>query len=511
MKIAKLVDGILTEVKLESPAGRPGTMFVRGEFARADEATANGRIYPRTLWETQIQRLSPAMADRKVLGELDHPDDGRTLLQRVSHYMTGLHVAEDGRVIGEAIILDTARGRDLKAMLEAGCKIGVSSRGFGTTQPHPTLEGKEVVQEDYQLETFDFVAQPADASAYPQMFTEGYQRSHPNNLFEAYTMKTDNAAITNRVAVLEGELARLIESQRTPAVQGKPSPELLAQLTAMQESLADLKSRFTALSEEEHRDSLVEAQEQLNEAQAELQSTKSELAEAKTALQEVETRFEQRGQLLHEAACQLFLTQKLHAANLSPSDALAVRRAVGADMTAYKDIISLGQVVENAVDKIRKQHAAILAEKAARARRAQELEEARQAERAAAEAERLKLEEKLAMQQEAHEKVVEALQLQRLQVYIERSLRDHPRADQIRAIIESSDVYTEAAVDAIIAANTQSVSRSTGAAAARDRVRAMSGHRTGTVHEGARREAGRGRREVDIYEDVFNQPVIHNV
>lgn len=495
----KLVDGILTEVSLAAPSpslaeGRPGSIFVRGEFARADEATANGRIYPRTLWETQIQRLTAAMSDRKVLGELDHPDDGRTLLQRVSHYMTGLHVAEDGRVIGEAIILDTARGRDLKAMLTAGCKIGVSSRGFGTTIPHPTLEGKEVVQPDYQLETFDFVAQPADASAYPQMFTEGYLRTHPNTLYEAYSMTTTDTAMNMRLSSLETEIVRLIEAVKpvaataaTPAAPVDVSA-ILAALKEHKDHIADLKGEIASIKEESD---LTESHE-LKEARADLEAARAELSEA-------QKRVEERGALLKEASYQLFVSQSTH--NLPPAATLEIRRAVG-DVNRFSSMVEIGAVIEGAKSNIKKRTAAALAEQAARRQRAQEIAEARAAERQAYQAEREKLEEKLRLQQEVADQSLEAVQTMALDLYIERKLASHPRGEAIREIIAASQVVTEAAVDAIIRANTAAAPRASGAEAARDRVRNMDARRRGAVHEGSAREERGARRASQIDEGL---------
>lgn len=148
---------------VESPEDSPSKVRVRGEFARADQATANGRVYPRGLWEREIKRMSTDLSGRKVFGELDHPADGRTLLSRVSHVLTDLRVDDNGLIVGEAEILDTSRGLDLKALLKGGCSVGVSSRGLGSTKT--TKEGKEEVQDDYRLMTFDFVAEPAMQSA----------------------------------------------------------------------------------------------------------------------------------------------------------------------------------------------------------------------------------------------------------------------------------------------------------------------------------------------------------
>jgi len=171
----KLIDEQVSHTTLdlvEGEGAQAGRIYARGEFGHAGKPTANGRFYPPQIWESNIRRLSANLSERKVLGELDHPSDGRTALQRASHVITDLRLEGD-RVIGEAEILNTSKGRDLKAILEAGVPVGISSRGYGSTKTDG--KGKDVVQEDYKLVTFDFVAEPADSTAYPDVFFEGVE------------------------------------------------------------------------------------------------------------------------------------------------------------------------------------------------------------------------------------------------------------------------------------------------------------------------------------------------
>jgi len=168
-----LVDTLTFQAQLlEDKGDGSGKVIARGEFARADRATANRRLYPYSLWERELTRLSKQLTERKVFGELDHPMDGRTQLKRVSHLVTKLWI-ENGKVMGEAEILNTTEGKNLQAILEGGGKVGVSSRGFGTTKPN--MKGEDVVQDDYRLMTFDFVADPANHSSYPAVSTEALE------------------------------------------------------------------------------------------------------------------------------------------------------------------------------------------------------------------------------------------------------------------------------------------------------------------------------------------------
>jgi len=164
-----LVDTQIFEAKLELTEGKNGRVVARGPFAMADVPTANGRVYPRKLWEREIGKLEEKVKDRRCVGMLDHPSDGKTSLRGASHLITGLSFDGD-TVVGEAEILPTPDGQILKALIESGVKVGVSSRGTGTTKP--LGNGKQEVNDDYGLMTWDFVADPAAANSYPTFHTE---------------------------------------------------------------------------------------------------------------------------------------------------------------------------------------------------------------------------------------------------------------------------------------------------------------------------------------------------
>jgi hypothetical protein len=174
----------LERVSLDEDASHPGKIMIRGQFARSDKATENKRLYKETLWRREFGRLSEGIANRRMFGELDHPADGRTKLSRVSHIITKLDI-RGNEVIGEAEVLDTPNGRIMQALAKAKAQVGVSSRGFGSTKnlPDGTLE----VQEDFRLDTFDFVADPATKTAYPAVFREERER-----MFEGDDMTLDD-------------------------------------------------------------------------------------------------------------------------------------------------------------------------------------------------------------------------------------------------------------------------------------------------------------------------------
>ena len=143
-----------------------GPMKVRGIFQRADEANNNGRTYPKVILEGQVKKLQKKINERTLCGELDHPQNDSVKLSNASHLITKLYM-RGPEVIGEAEILNTPAGMTAKALIEGGVKIGISSRGTGTISEGSN--GAKIVNEDFNMVTFDLVADPSTRAAYPGM------------------------------------------------------------------------------------------------------------------------------------------------------------------------------------------------------------------------------------------------------------------------------------------------------------------------------------------------------
>ena len=206
-----LIDAMPIKLTLDE-SGEDGKVIARGEFARCDVPTQNGRKYSRALYEREVKKLQEMIKRRRCFGELDHPADGKTMLQRVSHIITKLGIEDDGRVVGEAEILDTPQGKTLKAILSAGAEAGVSSRGFGSTKANK--DGSQDVGEDFVLRTFDFVADPAMQTAYPDIYTEDIDQPEftVEDLTNSFPDLVEEAQAQSRIA--QDEINSIIEKEQ---------------------------------------------------------------------------------------------------------------------------------------------------------------------------------------------------------------------------------------------------------------------------------------------------------
>ncbi len=140
-----------------------GAVYLVGRIQTADKKNGNGRVYPEKVLKKEIQNYQQAIKDNRATGELDHPDDSVINLKNVSHIITECWW-EGKDVMGKIKVLDTPSGRILKDLINAGVKLGISSRGLGSV--HESINGHIVVEDDFQLICFDIVAEPSTPNAF---------------------------------------------------------------------------------------------------------------------------------------------------------------------------------------------------------------------------------------------------------------------------------------------------------------------------------------------------------
>lgn len=141
-----------------------GKLILEGVIQRADAKNQNGRVYPRQILEREIQKyIDGPVAEKRAFGELDHPESQIINLKNVSHNI--LEIWWDGDDVKARLeVLDTPSGNIAKAIIEAGCTLGISSRAMGSVQN--LGEGTVEVQDDLSLLGWDFVSEPSTQGAF---------------------------------------------------------------------------------------------------------------------------------------------------------------------------------------------------------------------------------------------------------------------------------------------------------------------------------------------------------
>lgn len=150
---------------------RDGGLILTGIMQKADQKNGNGRVYRRETLERELNNYLKIVEDRRALGELDHPDDSVVNLKNASHMVVKMWWDGDN-VMGKVKVLETPSGNILKSLVKSGVKLGISSRGLGSTKKDGD---KIIVEDDFQLICFDFVQEPSTPGAF--MMNEGKIRN----------------------------------------------------------------------------------------------------------------------------------------------------------------------------------------------------------------------------------------------------------------------------------------------------------------------------------------------
>ena len=162
-------------------------LYMKGICIQGGIKNANQRVYPVNEIGKAVKTLNDQIGSGySVLGEVDHPDDLKINLDRVSHMIENMWM--DGpNGYGKLKILPTPMGQLVKTMLESGVKLGVSSRGSGNINEYGSGEVS-----DFEIITVDVVAQPSAPGAYPTPIYEHLMNTKGGNMAKGLAAEVRN-------------------------------------------------------------------------------------------------------------------------------------------------------------------------------------------------------------------------------------------------------------------------------------------------------------------------------
>jgi hypothetical protein len=153
--------GIVVETADPIKEGGQRPLFMKGIFIQGGIRNLNERVYPVPEIRGAVDHINNVLTKgESVLGECDHPEELTINLDRVSHMITNMWM--DGNAgYGKLQILPTPTGNIIRTLIEAGVKLGVSSRGSGNVNERGEVS-------DFEMITVDVVARPSAPNAYPK-------------------------------------------------------------------------------------------------------------------------------------------------------------------------------------------------------------------------------------------------------------------------------------------------------------------------------------------------------
>lgn len=165
------------EILNEATGQKEKTYKLKGIFSTIGEKNRNGRTYPRELWEREVKAYQTEIESGSIntLMEFEHPPRTEVDMMQAVAKINRLYI-KGNFVMGEAVILNNEKSKQLKCLIDNGVKISVSSRGVGTVE--------NGVVTDFKLITYDIVPNPSDFNA----TMNGICESHENGVHEMYQL-----------------------------------------------------------------------------------------------------------------------------------------------------------------------------------------------------------------------------------------------------------------------------------------------------------------------------------
>jgi len=267
--------------------GQGKKYIISGPFTVTDKPNGNNRIYPKETMQKAINKLRKKVEARGVKMSMDHPDwmsGGPRLSDSAALLIDITDVQPDGYAYYKAQIADTQKGRDLKALIDIGAQIGVSTRGYGGCSPDQEWEGLpgkyDIIQDPFTLENIDFVDTPSVAETEAGMQCESKKGEDvmPKNVDE---LKKEFPELCEEL--LSGFTKKLEEASNelniTKKVVEDKTKEMTESLTKKDEEIKkltdDLKAQETKATELQKIVDSHEAEKIKNEKQHEIELIKS--------------------------------------------------------------------------------------------------------------------------------------------------------------------------------------------------------------------------------------------
>jgi endonuclease III len=218
-----------------------GEIVLEGVFAQFGVENNNQRIYEEAEYLPHLQYLNEKIRQKRLVGELDHPEKFDISLSKVSHVIESLEYNKDKRqLIGRVKLLNTPSGRIAKELVESGVPISISSRAAGLVENNKKVKIKKIF-------TYDLVADPGFENAVLNRINESL--GIENEFVGIYEVPQESYA--DLEAQLEGEstLPAKTNETKTQMTDYVTSEELNTYSLILKEEIEGIHKKLTSLSE----------------------------------------------------------------------------------------------------------------------------------------------------------------------------------------------------------------------------------------------------------------------
>ena len=144
----------------------------------ADAPNRNGRIYPKRVLEKALDapNIRERLATKTWYGEANHPLDNSVQRQMTIDLRNVAFIIKEiwweGNILkGRCETANTAVGRDMKGLIEQGCRVAFSLRAQGNVHTNPTT-GLVEVEDGLQILGYDWIQVPSHSKSFMEKICE---------------------------------------------------------------------------------------------------------------------------------------------------------------------------------------------------------------------------------------------------------------------------------------------------------------------------------------------------
>lgn len=179
----------------------PNTVEFIAVLQEADRPNRNGRVYKKEVLEQALNApyVQERIRTKSFYCECNHPAEASvqrqmTIDQRNIACLIKEFWWEGNLLKGKLETCDTAIGRDMKGLIEQGCKVAFSLRAQGNVHQDPAT-GLTIVESPIQICTYDWVVNPSHDKAFLETVCEAAYNSFTyGNKFASKEMALCEAA-----------------------------------------------------------------------------------------------------------------------------------------------------------------------------------------------------------------------------------------------------------------------------------------------------------------------------
>jgi len=156
-----------------------GILKVSGIATTGNVVNAKNQVYPTQVWQDNMPRLTRMIEQGKLVGEIQHPADGKPTLDRTVMKYTKLELAGDELKFEADILPTDPHGKNLQVLIQNGVSVDISSRGAGSMKVGDWngTPGVSIVQRGFRNDAFDAVI----SGASPGSTITGWQLQSADN------------------------------------------------------------------------------------------------------------------------------------------------------------------------------------------------------------------------------------------------------------------------------------------------------------------------------------------